>query len=59
MEEEKRGPGRPPKKQTVAMEMLRDRWDEEGTRIRKGTIVDMDPVEALDMQEQGLVRRIK
>jgi len=60
-EEEKRGPGRPPKQKTVAVEVMRDFWPTENQmdRVRKGTIIDLDPMEAIDLIEQGRVRRVK
>lgn len=61
MEEQKRGPGRPPKAQTVACEVLRDYWptEDQNDRVRAGTIVDLDPMEAIDKIEAGMVRRVK
>lgn len=58
-EEEKRGPGRPPKQKTVACEVLRDFWTEEGERVRKGTIVDMDPIAAIDLIEANRMRKVR
>jgi len=58
-EEQKRGPGRPPKVQTVACEVLRDYWPTEDGRVRAGTIVDLDPVDAIDKIEAGMVRKAK
>jgi hypothetical protein len=58
-ETEKRGPGRPPKKQTVACEVLRDFWPTEDGRIRAGTIVDLDPIDAIDKIEAGMVRKVR
>lgn len=55
----KRGPGRPPKADKVTCEVLRDFWPEGGGRVRKGTIVDMAPMEALEAVEAGAVRRVK
>ena len=49
------GPAQP----TVAVQIKRDRWDAEGNRQRKGTIVDMPVDEAMDAVEAGSVTRVK
>lgn len=59
MSEEKRGPGRPPKKDAVQCVVLRDFWPEEGNRVVKGTVVEMTPDQAMDGIEAGAVRRLK
>lgn len=68
----KRGPGRPRKNpeadaaepkaaaaEKVACEVLRDFWPEGGGRVRKGTVVDMDPMKAIDAIEAGAVRKVR
>ena len=63
-DEEKRGPGRPPKAAAAEVEMvkaevLRDYWvaaDEAG-RIRAGTILDVTKDELIAGLEKGLLRR--
>lgn len=59
MTEEAKKPGRPPKKETFACELLRDYWDENGERVRKGTIVDLAAGDAIDGIERGIWRRVK
>jgi hypothetical protein len=59
MTEEKRGPGRPPKKETFACRVLRDYWDAEGNRITAGSVVDLTAAEAMDAVETGAVSRVK
>jgi hypothetical protein len=51
--------GRPAKSQNVACEVLRDFWDEDGNRTRKGAIVEMPAVEAIDLIEAGQIRKVK
>lgn len=65
-DEEKRGPGRPPKvvevtEPTVRGEVLRDYWiraDEDGGRVRAGTIVNVTKDELIAGMEKGLLRRV-
>lgn len=59
MADENRGPGRPPKQDTFPCEVLRDYWNADRERIRKGTIVDLPASEAMDGVEAGRVRRVK
>ena len=59
-ETEKRGPGRPRKEaETVACEVMRDYWPAEDERVRAGTIVQLDPMAAIDGIESGIMRRVK
>lgn len=63
-EEIKRGPGRPRKDdepRTVSCVVLRDYWPTENSadRVRAGTVVELDPMDALDKVEAGMVRRVK
>jgi hypothetical protein len=58
-EQEKRGPGRPPKKETIPCRVLRDYWDAEGNRVVTGSIVEMTAIEAIDAVEAGAVTRVK
>ncbi len=44
---------------TVACEVLRDFWDAEGNRTVKGTIVDLDPMDAIDLIEAKRIRKVK
>lgn len=59
--EEKRGPGRPPKAvETVQAVVLRDYWtkaEEDGGRVREGTVVDVTKDELIAGMEKGLLRR--
>lgn len=48
-----------PAVQTVACEVLRDFWDKDGERIVKGTIVDLDPMDAIDLIEAKRIRKVK
>jgi hypothetical protein len=60
-DEEKRGPGRPPKVETVRAEVLRDYWtkaDEDGGRVRAGTVVDVSKDDLIAGMEKGLLRRV-
>lgn len=59
MTEEKRGPGRPPKKDTFTMRVLRDFWDAEGNRIRAGAQIEASAADAMDGVEAGLLSRVK
>lgn len=59
MTEEKRGPGRPPKRDTFTMRVLRDYWDEAGERIRAGTQIEASAEVAMDGVEAGLLSRVK
>lgn len=62
-DEEKRGPGRPPKAdpKTIVMVTLRDYWTKgdgsEGDRVRAGTLVEMDVDSAMTALENGSMRR--
>ena len=61
MDEEKRGPGRPPKAETVRAEVMRDYWtkaDEDGGRVRAGSIVDVTKDQLIAGMETGLLRRV-
>lgn len=61
-EAEKRGPGRPRKEtETVACVVLRDYWptENEEDRVRAGQIVHLEPMDALDKVESGMVSRVK
>ena len=59
MTEEKRGPGRPPKKDTFTMRVLRDFWDAEGNRIIAGAQIEASAEAAMDGVESGLLSRVK
>jgi len=59
MTEEKRGPGRPPKPQTIACVVKRDFWDAEGVRHRAGTVVHVTVEDALDGVEAGSLSRFR
>lgn len=59
MTEEKRGPGRPKKDSLVQCVVNRDYWPTEGERVRKGTIIEITPEEALDGIETGAISRLK
>lgn len=48
-----------PKSQTVACVVLRDYWPAEDDRVRAGTIVDLEPMDAIDGIESGLLSRVK
>ena len=60
-DEEKRGPGRPPKKDTVSMIVLRDFWQtgdgSEGDRIRAGKKVEVSVDATMAGLEAGAMRR--
>lgn len=60
IEEAPKKRGRPPK-QGVMCEVLRDYWPTENEidRVRKGTIVEVTPDEAMDGMEAGLLKRVK
>ena len=60
MEEEKRGPGRPPKAaEMVQAIVLRDYWTaaDEAGRVRAGTVVDVTKDELIAGLEGGLLAR--
>lgn len=59
MTEERRGPGRPPKKDTFTMRVLRDYWDEAGERIAAGSLVEASAEVAMDGVEAGSLSRVK
>ncbi len=44
---------------TVACEVLRDFWDSERNRTKKGAIVELDPMVAIDLIEANRVRKVK
>lgn len=48
-----------PKSQTVACVVLRDYWHAENDRVRAGTILDLEPMDAIDGIESGLLSRVK
>ncbi len=60
-DEVKRGPGRPPKADTVRAEVLRDYWtkaDEDGGRVRAGTILEVTKDQMIAGLENGILRRV-
>lgn len=59
MTEEKRGPGRPPKPQTIACVIKRDFWDETGERQPAGKVIEVSIEAALDGVENGSLTRYK
>lgn len=59
MTEETRGPGRPPKKTTFTMLVLRDYWDEAGERTRAGSQIEASAESAMDGVEAGILSRVK
>jgi hypothetical protein len=50
---------KPKAPQQVACEVRRDFWPKEGQRVRKGTVVDVDPEAAMAGIEKGILRRVK
>ncbi len=61
-DEEKRGPGRPPKAaETVQAVVLRDFWngEDEAGRVRAGTVVNVTKDELIAGLEKGLLRRVE
>lgn len=49
----------PKEEKTVECEILRDVWDEDGTRHRKGKVVSLPVEAAMDGVEVGALRRVK
>lgn len=58
-DEEKRGPGRPPKEKLVQCIVLRDYWTEDGERVRKDTGVEVTAEEAMTGLENNTLKRVK
>ena len=61
-DEEKRGPGRPPKAETVRMIVMRDYWtkaDEDGGRVHAGSVVEVSIEAAMAGLENGSLARAK
>ncbi len=62
-EEEKRGPGRPPKAATVKARVLRDYWTRgdgsDDDRVRAGTELDVTMEDLIDGLERGFLERVK
>jgi len=48
-----------PKAQTVACVVLRDYWQAENDRVRAGSVLDLEPMAAIDGIESGLLARVK
>lgn len=44
---------------TVTCTILRDYWDDEGTRHRKGRVVEVPAMAALEGVENGLLKRVR
>lgn len=55
----RRFPMAPKEEKTVECEILRDVWDEDGTRHRKGKVVSLPVEAAMDGVEVGALRRVK
>lgn len=47
-----------PQAEKVECEVLRDFWPEEGHRVRKGTVISLDPMDAIAGIEIGAFRRV-
>lgn len=43
----------------IECRILRDTWDEDGNRHRKGSVISLDPEHAMDALEAGAVERVK
>lgn len=43
----------------IAVRVLRDFWDDDGERIRKGTVTEVSVEAALDGVENGILSRVK
>lgn len=59
-EEEKRGPGRPPKpaqEPTVRALVMRDFWPTEDNRVRAGTVIDVTKDDLIAGLESGILAR--
>lgn len=59
-EEEKRGPGRPPKpaqESTVRALVMRDFWPTEDNRVRAGTVIDVTKDDLIAGLETGILAR--
>ena len=52
-------PAEKPASGKVLCTVVRDFWPEEGVRIRKGQIVELDPMEAIVGIEAGGLERVK
>lgn len=54
-------PQAPTAPETVPCVVLRDFWptESEMDRVRAGTIIELEPMDAIDRIEAGLVRRVK
>lgn len=50
---------KPAKERLIPVHVMRDVWDENGTRLRKGTIVEVSVDAALDGVENGTLSRVK
>ena len=59
MSDEKRGPGRPPKAETVQAKVLRDYWtaSDEAGRVRAGTVIEVTKDELIVGLERGILQR--
>lgn len=60
-EDTKRGPGRPPKAETVSVRVLRGFWPTENQedRVRKGQIIEVTKDDLIAGLEAGTMERIK
>ena len=59
MADEDKKPAQAAKERLIAVRIERDFWDADGTRHRKGTIVDVPVDAALDGVEAGTLSRVK
>lgn len=50
---------KPAKEKLIAVRIERDFWNEDGTRHRKGTVVEVPVETALDGVESGALSRVK
>lgn len=47
-----------PKEKKVKLVLERDFWETEDKRIVAGTVFDVDPMEAIELIEKGLAKRV-
>lgn len=47
------------KSEMITCKVLRDFWDAEGERVAAGSIVDVDPITAVDGCTSGALERVK
>lgn len=45
------------KNTTISVKVMRDFWDDEGTRIKRGKVMELEAIDAIDGIESGNLQK--